>query len=232
MANKPRFFDTNFYYHIYNCGVGKQETFTTDWDYQRFLETLDFYLHEQKISYAQFQNLNEKAKQIYTQLNLKGLKTLKVKVISYCLMPNHFHLLLKPTKEQAVPQFMSDITNSYTRYFNIKNDRIGSLFQGTYKSKEITDEESLLQVTRYIHLNPVNSKKTNRDGNLKPEDYPFSSYKDWINPNLLNLKGLILDREEVWGCVKLVGGSEGYRSFVEAKIGQNAKLGIESLTID
>lgn len=227
MPTKPRFFDLNLYYHIYNCGVEKRDIFTTEKDYQRFLKTIDFYLYNHHISYAQFQDLNEKAKQTYTKLNPKGLESLRVKLVSYCLMPNHFHFLIKPAQEDGVTQFLSDISNSYTRYFNIKNKRIGSLFQGTFKSKEILTEESLLQITRYIHLNPVNSSKTNPSSSLKPEDYPFSNYQLFLNP-----KGLEIDQEEVLNCVNLAGGSKNYKEFVESKMGKDPKIGIEGLIID
>lgn len=233
MVSKPRYFSSNLYYHIYNCGVEKRNTFITERDYERFLETMDFYLYEQRISYIQFQRLNEEAKQVYARLNPKGLETLRVRFICYCLMPNHFHLALKPAKDNSIPSFISDISNSYTRYFNIKNERLGSLFQGTYKSKEIASEESLLQVTRYIHLNPIASSKTNPDASLKLEDYPYSSYRNWIKSASPNLKGLLeLDYGEISNLVKLAGGAESYREFVESKIDKDPKLGIEDLIIE
>lgn len=232
MPTKPRYFRKSCYYHIHNCGVEKRNIFVTKRDYQRFIETIDFYLFDQRLSYAQFQDLSIKARQVYARLNPKGLEKLRVKLISYCLMPNHFHILIKPAKENGITQFISDISNSYTRYFNIKNGRIGRLLQGTFKSKEISSEESLLQVTRYIHLNPVNSSKTNPDGSLRPEDYSFSSYRDWIIPSLLDPKGLELDYKEVSECVTLAGGAKKYKEFVESKIGKNPKIGIETLIVE
>lgn len=234
MPTKPRFFDTSLYYHVYNCGVEKRNIFITAKDYQRFLETINFYLYDQPISYAQFQNLNEKVKQVYLKLNPKGLKRLRVKLISYCLMPNHFHFLIKPAKENGITRFLSDTSNSYTRYFNIKNERIGSLLQGPFKSKEISSEESLLQVTRYIHLNPVNSSKTNISGSLKPENYPFSSYREWINLPSLNPKGLsLVDKKEILNWLSLTGKATGetksYKKFIESEMNKNPKAGIEGL---
>lgn len=162
-------------------------------------------------------------------------------------MPNHFHFLLKPAREDGVTRFISDISNSYTRYFNTKNERIGVLFQGTFKAKEITSEESLLQVSRYIHLNPVVTK-TNRDkaeapnAELKPENYPFSSYRNWVvepslHPPVRSLSGkgvgrVEIDREEVSGLMDLVGGADGYKEFVEAKIETKPEAGIEDLVLE
>lgn len=232
MATEPRYFDPNLYYHIYNCGVEKRDVFVTERDYQRFLETIDFYLHDQRISYIQFQELGKEAKRIYIQLNPKGLETLRVRLVCYCLMPNHFHFLLKPIRGDGISRFISDIANSYTRYFNIKNERVGVLLQGVFKSKEISSEESLLQVARYIDLNPVNSSKTNPDGTLKPEDYPFSSYGNWVTASFLDPKGLEIDYSEVLKLVKLAGGPSGYKEFVEARLGKDPKLGIEDLVME
>lgn len=232
MVSKPRNFDINLLYHIYNCGVEKRDIFATERDYHRFLKTVDFYRFNQSISFAQFQELSEESKKVYAQLNPRTSERLRVKLSTYCLIPNHFHLSLKPNQENGVPRFMSDISNSYTRYFNIKYERIGSLFQGRYKSKEIPTEEAALQVTRYIHINPTTSERTNQDRNLRPEDYPFSSYRYWIDPALLNGGGSILDLDEVrWG-LNLLGGPKKYKEFVEAKLNEDPTTGIENLTLE
>lgn len=230
MTTKPRRFDPEYYYHIYNCGVERRNLFTSRRDYQRFLGTMQFYVHNQTISYMQFQELSQASKTSYFQLNPKGLETMRVKIIAYCLMPNHFHLLLKPTNQTGITKFISDITNSHTRYFNVKNKRIGRFVQGTFKSKEISGDSSLLQVSRYIHLNPVFSSKTNAEGQLKrPEDYPYSSYAEWLG---LMKDHTLADRGEVTSWLKLAGGPEEYRQFVEAKIASNPALGIEDLVFE
>lgn len=229
MSTKPRFFKPDFYYHIYNCGVEKRNIFTSARDYQRFLGTISFYLYDQCISYVQFHRLTAGAKRFYIRTNPKGLETLWVKLLAYCLMPNHFHLLLRPVKETGITRFISDISNSYTRYFNVKNDRIGGLLQGTFKSKEISTEGSLLQVSRYIHLNPLMSSKTNPYRSLKkPEDYPYSSYSEWVDPR----PSAWIYQDEVSRWVKHIGGRERYRKFVESKIDQDPKCGIEDLILE
>jgi len=217
MPTKPRNFDPNFFYHIYNCGVEKRQIFLDERDYQRFLDTIAYYLHDQILSYAQFQDLNEEAKDTYRHLNPKGLETLRIRIIAYCLMPNHFHLLIKLVKEGGITRFTSDVANSYTRYFNTKNERVGNLLQGTFKAKEIAGDASLLQVSRYIHLNPPN-----------PHTYPYSSYQDWLN--LGNSK--IVDREERDKWLKIAGGIGKYKAFVDSKIGKNPALGIEDLVLE
>lgn len=233
MVTLPRLFDENLYYHIYNCGVEKRTVFTEEYDYFRFAKTAAYYLHDQKISYIQFQELTKEVKEMYEKLNPKGLETQRVKILSFCFMPNHFHFVIKLAKQGGITQFISEITNSYTRYFNIKNHRLGSLFQGTFKAKEIDTDESLLQVIRYIHLNSVVSSKTNPYNVLKPEDYPFSSYKAWIGLEL-NPKGLIdiLDQEEIKRWVEFSGGFIKYKEFVDSKIGKNPMIGIEDLILE
>ncbi len=230
MATHPRLYTKDYYYHIYNCGVEKRNIFSSDSDYERFLKVASFYIYFQKISYSAFQDLSLKAKQAYLQLNLKGSEFLKVHIISYCLMPNHFHFVLKLSKDIGITQFVSDISNSYTRYFNIKNERLGSLLQGTFKAKAITTDESLLQVIRYVHLNPVVSFYTNPNNSLKPEDYIYSSYRDWIQPNPKGSE--LLDKEEVAKWVKYVGGRKKYKEFVDSKIGKDPSIGIEDLALD
>lgn len=239
MPTERRLFNPDLYYHVYNCGVEKRSIFETDRDYQRFLDATNYYLYDQRISYAQFQDLPIAAKQVYIMLNPKGLEKLRVKLLSYCLMPNHFHLLLKPAKEKGITRFISDISNSYTRYFNIKNERLGALFQGAFKAKEISSEGSLLQISRYIHLNPVVSSKTNpepsnemKPNEMKPESYPFSSYKYWITEPPLDPSGLEIDYGEIAKVLDLAGGTRSYKEFVEAKLTAKPELGIEELLIE
>lgn len=229
MATKPRHFDPQLYYHIFNRGVEKRPAFKNVRDYQRFLGTALFYRHNQKLSYATFQRLGPKAQMVYRQTNPEGLSNQRVRIAAYCLMPNHFHFLLKPIEPAGVTKFIADVANSYTKYFNIKNERTGYLFQGTFKAKEIRSEPSLLQLSRYIHLNPALPSKTNPEGLLKwLEGYPHSSYPEWVGLR----EPYLIDKEEAVKWVKYSGGPEKYREFVEAKIDKNPALGIEDLTLE
>ena len=97
-------------------------------------------------------------------------------------MPDHYHFLLKIVKDNSFSKFIGDLENSFTRYFNIKFDRKGPLWQNSFKAVEIRSNEQLLHVSRYIHLNPTTSRLVER-----PEDWIFSSYKDFItDKKLLN----------------------------------------------
>ena len=229
MATKKRRFDSNLYYHIYNCGVERRLLFLNKRDYERFLDVISYYVYERKMSYAEFQKLTLPIR-TEEKANPTGLKRLKrVQIAAYCLMPNHFHLLVKQTKSGGIVQFVSDISNSHAKYFNLKRKRIGSLFQGAFKHKKITNVPSFLQVSRYIHLNPLASSKTKLRGKLeRPEGYPYSSYSEWISPRSPS----ITDRKEVESWVNHAGGVGEYRSFVESKINKNPALGIEDLILE
>lgn len=226
MASKPRNFNPDFYYHLYNRAIRENKTiFRGVRDYQRFINLLNYYRFKRNRPYSDTYN---------SKSNLRGSmeeKEEKVKIIAYVVMPNHFHLLVKPSPENptAVSKFVGDAVNGYTRYYNLKNNRIGPLFQGKFSSKEINDEPSFIQVSRYLHLNPVLSTKTNPDGRIKqPQDYPYSSYFEWAgfkNPHLV-------DKEEVLRWIKWIGGPSRYREFVNSKIEKENFLGISDLIIE
>lgn len=92
-------------------------------------------------------------------------------------MPNHFHFLLKQVKNGGITEFISKISNSYTKYFNTKYKRIGPLLQGEFKAVTIETDEQLLHVSRYIHLNPFVAELV-EDLSL----FPYSSYQNFIRP--------------------------------------------------
>ena len=128
-------------------------------------------------------------------------------------MPNHFHFLIRQLKENGISKFMSQISNSYTKYFNTKYNRIGPLFQGAFKAVLIESDEQLIHVSRYIHLNPVVS------GLIKNlEDYRWSSYLEYIKPNdtfcsINEILGFFTPNER-----------KRYKEFVEAQIDYGRKL--------
>lgn len=155
------------YYHIYNRGVEKRQIFSNDRDYQRFIQTFYYY---------QFSGPKPKfSHQKHFKAKDFNRNTKIVDIICYCLMPNHFHLLVSQSNDNGIKEFMQKISNSYTKYFNTKNTRVGPLLQGTFKAVPIESDEQLLHVSRYIHLNPLVSDLTK-----DLENYPYSSYLDYI----------------------------------------------------
>ncbi len=118
-------------FHIYNRGVDKRETFIDDKDRQRFLDGL-------------------------VRFNLGDDERNKaVKIISFSLLPNHYHLLLEEVFEGGISKFMQRLGTGYTMYFNKRYKRTGSLFETSYKSLQIQKEAHFLHISRYIHLNPL-----------------------------------------------------------------------------
>ena len=112
-----------------------------------------------------------------------------VEIIAYCLMPNHFHLLLREKVEGGIALFMQKLTTGYTMYFNKRNDRSGSLFQGTYKASHVHDDRYFRYLLSYIHLNPVklidpqwkeNGIKDRTHAEKYLSQYAYSSYRDYL----------------------------------------------------
>ena len=181
MAYRQAIFANQEVYHIFNRGVEKRITFEDKRDCQRFIQTLDYYRFEEPPARFSF-----KSRPIF-QKSKKTQAAPIIEVICYCLMPNHFHLLLKQAKEGGISTYLSKVTNSYTKYFNTKRKRPGPLFQGTFKAVRIEDDEQLLHVSRYIHLNPLIDFIVR---NLRR--FPFSSY-----PQFLGLEEGFCRKEEI-----------------------------------
>lgn len=170
-------------YHVFNLGVEKRPTFTDKREYDRALMTLNFYRFE-----GVFAGLgdilkldHEKRSFFLSQLKKHGKRL--VDILGYCLMPNHFHLLIKQLMDEGISTFLSNFSNSYTKYFNTKNKRIGHLFQGVFKAVKIEADEQLIHVLRYIHINPVVSSVIRE---TEIDDYPYSSLSEYLE----NKKGL------------------------------------------
>src|SRR3989344_1815979 len=195
-------------YHVFNRGTDKRSTFTHYREYNRALLALDFYHYDcPPLRLAKVLQLDV-LERIKLLQGLKKAGKRRVEIICFCLMPNHYHLLLKQKLDKGISRFMNDFSNSYTRYFNIKNNRVGVLFQGTFKAVRIEDDEQLLHVSRYIHLNPVVSCLV-KEKDL--DSYIWSSLPEYL--------GLLKEEK----CVKelileLFKTKEEYRKFVYDQI--------------
>lgn len=165
-------------YHVLNRGIAGQPVFVTKRDYQRFFESMLYYQNKElPLRYSKLLQLsNEERMQILKNLSEQG--NFIVEFISYCLMPNHFHLLMRQIKNEGIAKFTGNLTNSFTRYFNVKNKRVGPLFQGKFKAVRIESDEQLLHVARYIHLNPYSSFVVKGVGDVSL--YPYSSLAEYL----------------------------------------------------
>jgi len=151
------------YYHVYARGNNKQTIFIIDDDYEYFLELFRRYLSKDLVI--------SKSGTLYPNfLN-------RIELLSYCLMPTHFHLLIYQFETMDMEKFMRSFMTSYSRYFNLKHKRTGSVFENRYRAIKIDQDEYLQHITRYIHLNPETWKT-----------YKYSSWKyyrdgdepDWL----------------------------------------------------
>lgn len=201
------------FYHLYNRGIDKRSTFNQQRDYKRFQQTLYYYQFSgPKPRFSRFAKADLSS--FKPDLNKK-----LVDIISYCIMPNHFHFLVKQLKDNGISIFISQLCNSYTKYFNTKYPRVGPLFQGKFQSVLVESEEQFIHLSRYIHLNPVVSGLVK---NL--EDWYWSSYMEYIN------KPFICNTSEI---LNLFPSQEKYQEFVKAQIEYGITLEIlKHRTID
>ena len=148
-------------YHILNRGVDKRKIFFDKQDYFRFIHDL-FEFNDQNLVNTTFYNFQKTQQD--NQINVTGLRKINtrkqprkllVDIHAFCLMPNHYHLLLSPIVDSGIPRFMHKLNKGYSRYFNIKNKRKGTLFEGRYKSILINKESHFYNLPFYIHLNPL-----------------------------------------------------------------------------
>ena len=165
-------------YHVVNRGIASQPTFTNGRDYQRMLMLLPYYrFASPPFKLSKFLTF-PKSRQVEILQEMQENGQPLVDIIAYCLMPNHFHLVLKQISDESIAKFVSDVSNGYTRYFNTKYERKGPIFQGKFKAVRVEGEEQLLHLSRYVHLNPFSSYIVKAENEL--EDYPYSSFSEYV----------------------------------------------------
>ncbi len=206
MKRKDKFIEGEIY-HVFNKSISGYGIFKDLDNSQRFLNVFEYY-NDSLITkcFSQF----TKRKKFDYQNIIYPLNNSFCKVLSYCIMPDHYHFLLKILKNNSLSKFFNNVENSYTRYFNTKFNRKGPLWQSPFKSVEIKSNEQLLHVSRYIHLNPTTSYLAD-----KPEDWIFSSYNDFISDKKV-LKTYIKEIS--------IDNTESYKQFVENNIEYQREL--------
>lgn len=225
-------FDIGDVLHIYNRGVDKRIAFEEGWDYVRFVDLLDFcrkynyQFSEYKSRLKQAQDAEAEEKVPLAMETFHRYPKPLCEIVAWTLMPNHFHLILVETLERGISRFMQKISNSYTKYFNAKNERSGSLFQGVFKHVEVKSEEQLFHLSRYVHINPTAAGLVDIFG-LK--DYPWSSFSEYLSEDedgtkLCGAKDLVLAHFR---------SKQTYFNFVTAEFREDeAALKLEGLTLD
>ncbi|MHB0978178.1 MAG: transposase [Minisyncoccota bacterium] len=180
------------FYHIFNRGNSKQIIFKDQKDYERFVRILFIANSENNFKFR--------------DALLKGYSVDRgnslVSIGAWCLMPNHFHLLIKENGEGGISKFMQKLTTAYSMYFNTKYSRTGGLFEGRFKSAHIDDDRYLKYIFSYINLNPVKlidsdwKEKGIKNKKLSIDflyDYKFSSFLDYLG--IIRKESAILDQK-------------------------------------
>lgn len=159
---------TNEYHHIYNRGVDKRDIFSDKKDLDRFVESvLEFNKVDGIVSLS---NLRK------TEIESKALSEPLVSISAYCLNPNHFHFVLKQLVDGGIAKFMQKLQGGYTYYFNVKNSRSGSLFQGTFKSQIINNENYFNKTIGYVNKNyQVHNIPKNKMNLILASDYEYEN---------------------------------------------------------
>lgn len=180
-------FSIGEYYHVYNRGNDKRVIYLDREEYKRFLTLLYICNGSMPV------NIREQ----FPKGNAFGFRELRdfnrgetlVDIGAYCLMPNHFHLLIKEKNEGGITKFIGKLSTGYSMYFNSKHERTGKLFEGPFKAVHITADEHLKYLFSYIHLNPVKiiDPKWKEDGIADHDkakqylnNYQYSSYLDYL----------------------------------------------------
>lgn len=190
-----KIFRPNCYYHIYNRGNNKEAIFLDEQDYWNFLK---------RVKLALF---GPKSVSLPGRVRIKALPEGAFDVLAYCLMPNHFHFLIRQNLVLPVSKLVTGVCTSYAKYFNLKYNRIGNLFQDAFKAKIVDSDKYLMYLTAYIHNNPS-----------KPLDYDYSSLKDYLGMRT----GRITDKGFI---LKMFGHSaDEYKKFVLAFNEKDLKL--------
>ncbi|MBI3193699.1 MAG: transposase [Ignavibacteriae bacterium] len=173
MSRRSIIFSKGEYYHIYNRGSNREDIFRERENYLYLLRLVN-----------------------------DAIKEYNICVIAYCLMPNHYHFLLRQDSDNTPSDFIQKVFNSYTKAFNKRYYRTGTLFEDRFKAKSVLKQEYLIHLCRYIHRNPIDAHLVK---NL--EDWEFSNYLEWIGKR----NGRLVDLEFVHDNFR---SPQEYKKFV------------------
>ncbi len=159
MARRKVAFVQGSYYHIYNRGANREPIFRSDENFRFLTQRLKEYTSEWQVT-----------------------------VIAYCLMPNHYHMVLRQDGASALSGFVQAVFNSYSKAFNKMHARRGTLFEGPFRANAVLKDEYLVHLCRYVHRNPLDAHLVT---NLN--DWLYSNYLEWTDQR----SGTLVDREFV-----------------------------------
>ncbi|MFZ5559611.1 MAG: transposase [Patescibacteria group bacterium] len=205
-------------YHILNRGVDKRKIFLDKQDYFRFIHDL-FEFNDNRIigTTSNYFRISNKNNDLVSR-NIGKPRDLLIDIYAFCLMPNHYHLLVSPKIENGISKFLRKLDMGYAKYFNQKHKRKGTLFESRYKSILIEKESHFYNLPFYIHLNPLDIKFPEwRERKLKDynkaieflNNYRWSSHLDYCGKK--NFPS-VTSREFL---LEVFGGEERYKNSIE-----------------
>lgn len=211
-------FQSGEWYHIYNRGVDKRKIFLCETDYERFLTLLHCANSPEPVHIGGTRTVT-----LETALSIEHTQPL-IDIGAYCLMPNHIHLLVRELSGCGLSLFMQKLATGYTGYFNRKENRTGSLFSGTFKSKHVSDDRYLKRVANYIHANAaelVERKWKNGEIAHKAhtiaflKSYRYSSLPDYQR-GLIRPESRIINRSSLLACYEDIESLSIKRLLIDA----------------
>ena len=214
-TNRKLVFQNDSLYHVFNRGIERRPVFQNTREFHRALELINFYNHKDiPIRYSQFLQLSREIRE--NLLKILSESERLVDILAFCLMPNHFHFLFRQRIDNGISTFISNFTNSYTKYFNTKYQRVGPLFEGVFKAVYIENDDQLIHLSRYIHLNPVVSSIVSETEIL---NYKWSSYPAYLS--LSEKNEIVLDKKTILSYFK---SPKKHQEFVMDQVDYGKKL--------
>ena len=224
--NSRKEYGSGGYYHIYNRGVEKRLIFLEEADFKTFLGYMRLYLSPPNL---QGQALKDEAGKTIPPSHVPNNFAGEIELLAYCLMPNHFHLFIKQNSDRGIAKFMQSLVQRYVMYFNRKYTRIGTLFQGKYKTVLVTNENQFTYITKYIHRNPLKLSLSPPSG-PGPEglrEYKYSSYGNYLGLFKQNW----VKTEDILSYFSKTNPHNTYQSFVE-ETGDVSRVYKEMIDLD
>lgn len=202
-------------YHVMNKSIAGFKIFQTEKDFLHMRNLIRYYTYAGvRQKYSQFvRDVNIHKEDIEEEIDkFLSQKDKTVQIICYCLMPTHFHLVIKQLQDHGIEKFMSDVSNAYARHVNTKIERKGPLWVGRFQSVHVENDNYFTHLTRYVHLNPVTA------GLVKnASDWKWSSFLEYINQ--ANEKYPFCDYS---GLIPFTG--EQYKKFTDDQAGYQKEL--------
>ena len=182
MPGRPQPLVNSYIYHVFNKAIEGKRIFSEVNICQIFLDVVRYYRStESYLRYSKYRKLPAGSKQIFRD-KISNKDSFRISLLAFSLMLTHYHFILRQNKSMGISFFMSQIQNSITRYYNLKNDRKGSIFLQTFKSKLIQSEGQLKHTSRYVHLNILSGGVVKNIEEM--EKYPYSSFSEYISSSI------------------------------------------------